>query len=212
MRDYILILMYLFVVTRYSISQTNKNIYPLIKIDLYLEMKKYKEAFQEIKNIDFNKIKNDERPYVFNKVGFIYYKINEYNKALEFYFKALEYNPKIPYIYNNIGAIYYALKKYKEAKKYYLKALSIMSNYAKVLVNLAVVDFYLKNYNESYNWFKKALKCDKDYVKKRFKKKKAMDKLKELIKEHPEDKELKRILKWAQKYQNKDIYELKLFF
>lgn len=79
-----------------------------------LAEKEYKKAI--------NKNKNWYLPY-FN-LGNLYYKLGNKEKAIEYYFKALE-KEKNPDILNNLAYVLYELGRYEEAKKYIEDAISI---------------------------------------------------------------------------------------
>ena len=185
-----------------SYAEQNNNFY-VLKMQLYIEMQDYTNAERFIRKIDFDKLDENKKAVIYNKIGFVYYKLKKYRYAFKNYFSALKYDSKLYYVYNNIGILYFHWDEYNNAKKYYLKALRLNSKYPKVLVNLAVVDFYLRNYESAYEWYKKAKKIDKNYVKKRFNKKKGLEKLRALVKKYPDDKELQRLLKWAVENYNK---------
>ncbi len=189
-----------------NFSLATENDKHIIKMNFYLEKNEFQKAYNEMVYINFDAVPKDKRALLYNKAGFIYYKLNRINEALNNYYKALRLNPELYFVYNNIGVIFFSLKNYEKAKEYYLKAYEKNKNYPKVLVNLAIVNFYLKNFAEAYNWFKKALFCNRDYIQQRFNRKKVLQKLRELVKQNPDDKELKKILKWAE--NNKKNMEL----
>lgn len=196
----ILLILYCLYISNSAVA--NKNDKHIIKMNFYLENDEFVKAYNELIHINFDAISEDKRALLYNKAGFIYYKLNRTNEALNNYYKALRLNPELYFVYNNIGVIFFSLKNYRKAKEYYLKAYEKNKNYPKVLVNLAIVDFYLKNFVESYNWFKKALLCNRDYIQKRFNRKKALQRLREFVEQNPDNRELKRILKWAENNKN----------
>jgi len=181
----------------YANAELLDNNLEILKFDYYIEQKDFMKAEKELKNIKFDMVENIKKAVLFNKAGFVYFNLGEYDKALQFYFKSIEINPNNYFVYNNIGVIYFKLKNYKLAKDFYLKAYEIEKNYPKLLVNLAVVNFYLKNFKESYYYFLKAISCNRDYVRERFDKKKAIEILEKMVNDNPDDKELREILKWA---------------
>ena len=75
-----------------------------------------------------------EKAWRFNAIGQVYhYKIGDYDKALEYYFKALEIREKVlgkehpstANSYNNIGTVYSDMGDYDKALEYYFKDLAI---------------------------------------------------------------------------------------
>lgn len=69
----------------------------------------------------------------YNNIGTVYWKKGEYDKALEFYGKALEISEALPETehndtattYNNIGTVYCDLHDYDKAMEYYFKAMEM---------------------------------------------------------------------------------------
>jgi len=171
----------------------------LTKSDFYIDKKEYRRALKELNSIDLKILSDSKKAKIYNRRGFVYYKKKQYNEALKNYFISLKLDTNLYYVYNNIGVVYFALKDFEKAKEYYLEAVNRKSNYIKAFVNLALVNLYLRDYHSSYSWMMKAFKSDREYISKRFSNKKAVEKLKELAKERPDDKELKDILKWAEK-------------
>ncbi len=180
----------------------------LAKMDFLIKIRDFKKAYKELKQINIKKIPRDKKALFYNKAGFINYKLGETGPALKNYFSAVTLNSNLYFVYNNIGVTYSALKKYNKAKQYYLKAYNKKNKYPKVMVNLAVVNFYLKEYEEAFKWLKKALLCSEDYVKKRFDKKRAIEKLEKWVKQNPDDKDLRKMLKWARENTDKKITDI----
>lgn len=207
MKKFIFIILLLLYYTDFLTGAGNKisNEISIAKINYLIEIGDFQNAYKELPSIDISKIPSDKKALFYNKAGFINYKLNNNENALKNYFSAVTLNSNLYFVYNNIGVIYYSLKQFNKAKEYYLKALDKNKNYPRVLVNLAVVDFFLKNYKNAYEWLKNALNCDKKYVKKRFDKKKAIQKLKEWVHQNPDDKDLKKMLEWLNKNPDKDI-------
>jgi signal transduction histidine kinase len=110
----------------------------------------------------------------YNLLGAVYNEISEYNKALEFHFKALSIstNKDIPSVYqskatslNNIGYVYHNLKNYQKAQQYYQEGLRQKnlkydkpSLYAMLLDNLAYSKFKLKQEKDLPGLFLNSLK------------------------------------------------------
>lgn len=107
----------------------------------------------------FKELKNHKKLYdSYNHLGILQYDIKEYDKAIEYYIKALEYFDKIPkktreksyiLIYNNIGHAYLEKKDYKTALKYYNKDLNnekiSRGQYAMILNNKTYCKLLMKD-------------------------------------------------------------------
>ncbi|WP_299120318.1 tetratricopeptide repeat-containing sensor histidine kinase [uncultured Tenacibaculum sp.] len=137
---------------------------------------RYKDYIgSEILNIKvielFKELKNHKKLYdSYNHLGLLQYDIKEYDKAIEYYIKALEYFDKIPkktrvksyiIIYNNIGHAYQEKKDYQTALKYYNKDLNNKkinrSQYAILLNNKAYCKLLMKDTTGIKKDFFKAL-------------------------------------------------------
>lgn len=96
-----------------------------------------------------------------------------YNKASEFYFRALEIAEKNKFtkqkasIYNGIAVIYNIQKDYNKALEYYLKSLelykelSFLGGQSSVYNNIGLVHLDLKEYTTALKYFFKALDINK---------------------------------------------------
>lgn len=86
--------------------------------------------------------------------------LKNYDSALDYHFKALEYSNDIRnrlVYYNNIGDVLITLRNYKSAKKYLEKAIKTedISNYSRALNNLAKAKYLDdKNYNPLPEFYK----------------------------------------------------------
>ncbi|MBU1078130.1 MAG: hypothetical protein KKH98_12605 [Spirochaetes bacterium] len=179
-----------------------KNDVLFLKMHYYIHTEEYSKAHSLISRINVKQWTSREKAELFNTIGFINYKMNNYDEALKYYYLALKFNPELSYVNNNIGIIFYSLNQYKKAKTYFLKAYSLQKKYPKVLFNLCLTDFILRDYKNSFKWFRKAVGCDEKYVRERFNEEKALTKLDRLMREHPEDQQLKKIYRWAMKDGN----------
>jgi len=117
----------------------------------------------------------------YNHLGIINDRVENYGKALDYYFKALEiYNngitrnsekiksfKKIYSIYNNIGNIYIIKNEYETALNYYRKGLKLAlentddRNVGLIYNNLGKTFTYLKKYEEAQKYFNKSLEARK---------------------------------------------------
>ena len=116
----------------------------------------------------------------YNNIGIVYYNLGEYDKALEYYFKALEIQKAVlgekhrdtAVSYNNIGAVYQNLGDYDKALEYHNKALEIRkevleekhSDTAISYGNIGAVYGNLGDYDKALEHFIKALEITKDVL------------------------------------------------
>ena len=101
-----------------------------------------------------------------------FYKKN-YDKALEYYFKAVEIEPKYDTVWNNIGSVYYFKQQYTNALNYWEKAVKINPNDNRELyLTMGSVSLkYLKDNKRAIYFLKNHLKLNpKDPQKNQIKK------------------------------------------
>jgi tetratricopeptide (TPR) repeat protein len=93
-----------------------------------------------------------DRSYILYNMGLIHASNGEHQKALELYYQAIEFNPRLPQALNNIAVIYHyqgekakeagepeaAEELYKQAAEYWKRAIRLAPN----------------NYIEAQNWLK----------------------------------------------------------
>lgn len=113
---------------------------------------------------------------VYNCIGAVYDRIQDYDKALDFYFKAVNSLNELPSnknlsrknlnsIYNNIGNIYNSKNKIETALEYYQKALDLsklLNDYrimGSVYNNLGKLYSIQKKYDEALSYLQKSLEC-----------------------------------------------------
>jgi len=86
------------------------------------------------KKIRFKEIPLNDKVYV--QKGLEAYNNKNYSIAIEYFKKALSYNPNSPEIMNNIGACLFMLNKYDEAIAWFKKALELKKDYVQAYGNL----------------------------------------------------------------------------
>ncbi len=168
-------------------SKINKEIYDAkeitfdhgkVLIDMARILQRIK-AYSEseaitIKAIESFKESENERylPLSYSNLGIIAKYFEQYEKAIEYHFKAIEYGKKnkkeisqTVTSYNNIGIVYRSEKKYDKAKEYFTLALEFEeflaknpATYARLLDNLAHVNFLSNDTSEIPELFFKAFR------------------------------------------------------
>ncbi|MDD3374793.1 MAG: tetratricopeptide repeat protein [Candidatus Omnitrophica bacterium] len=87
------------------------------------------------------------KDYLFANMGFCWYRIGDYNKALEMYDQAIRLNPAIYTYYADKGMIYLALGKPQEAISWLEQSLS------KIALSTQHYDRYLQSLPEPYRQY-----------------------------------------------------------
>lgn len=114
------------------------------KVNCFLELDQYEEALQS-----FNAVSEIDPEYKYDSQysntwlnrARLFHQYQDFTKALEFYFKALEIAPNDWVVLYNIGNAYYSLERYQEASKYYEQACELKpehpfpySNFGHILI------------------------------------------------------------------------------
>lgn len=86
------------------------------------------------------------------------YSNGNFDKAIEFYTKAISINPNNTKAHNSRGVAYYELKDYQSAVNDYTKVLSIQPNNLGTIINRGVSYSLMKDYVKSSQDAKKACK------------------------------------------------------
>lgn len=116
----------------------------------------------------------------YGNIGLVYRNLGDYNKSLEYYFKALEIrkdvlgekHPTTAGSYGNIGVVYHNLGEYDKALEFYNKALEIDKdvlgeNHHDTAIsynNIGVVYDELGDYDKALEYHNKALEIKKEVL------------------------------------------------
>lgn len=99
---------------------------------------------------------------IYNSIAYYYDCIEEYDKSLVYYNKALKINPKNSIAYMNKGYALYCKDKYDEAIENYNKSIDI-EPIKEAYVFKAYSQEELKNYNGALESYNKAIELDDNY-------------------------------------------------
>jgi len=140
--------------------------------ECYYDLRKPDKSIEFFKKVMvYKKIKGDfvGVSYCFNNLGLLYKRKNNFEKALEYYFKSLKLGEKINNLErvasasNNIGNIYETFENFSKAIKYYTislnseKSIGNSIGIAKTLGNIGVIYRKQGAYNKSLNNYHQAL-------------------------------------------------------
>lgn len=143
------------------------------KAGMLIDENYYKKAillYEEILK-DNHEIDSYKKSRIFNNIGYCYYKLNEVEKASNFYKKALDVDENFVVCLNNVAAVLMNQRKYKEALPRLTKAYQLDNCNIKVIFNLFVVNYYLKNKEDALNYIEEAFNVNENYTMKRLRKK-----------------------------------------
>ena len=106
---------------------------------------------------------NEFEAIQFSNLGVAWYEKGDYDKAIEYYKRAVELNPDFVEAYNNLGVSYAKQGNYNQAIECYKKAAKKDLNYATPFSNIGVA-FYKMGYLETaLKYFEKAIAADSNY-------------------------------------------------
>jgi len=119
-----------------------------------------REVEKKVKEAEFSFDKSVSTPETYFKLGNFEYNSGNFGKAVEYYNKALEINPKYDDAWNNKGAALSDLGRKEEAIRCYDKALEINPKSAVVWYNKGVTLANLGRKEEAKRCFEKSKEID----------------------------------------------------
>ena len=125
-------------------------------IDILVNFKKEKEAEQ------FCELASKFKYNLYLHLGNYYYDESNYDKAFEYYKKALELSPKNADIYNNIGSVKSLNGNYEESIPYIEKAIDLSPNNPMYYNNIAFSYFMIGEYLTAEKYYESAGEIKKD--------------------------------------------------
>lgn len=117
----------------------------------------FSQALEIYEKLLENELSKNEYEVVFSNIGNIFFLKKDYNKALDYYYKALGYNDNNEKIYFNVAMANLNKNLLPQAKEYFQKAIDINFDYLNAYINLGIVNKKLELYDEAIICFEKAL-------------------------------------------------------
>ena len=99
-----------------------------------------------------------------NRVGILYYEVNDYANAIEYYQKAIAIVPEESVYFENIGLAYEGAQQLEEAEEAYQKAVGIMPDSASANNRLGIFLYRQKRYEEAVDYYSKAINLNPSYA------------------------------------------------
>ena len=112
-------------------------------------------AILDIPRTDKFKIENNSDYY--NKQGKQFYLNEEYDSAIQSFFRAVSIDNRNYIAYNNLGMAYWMKNNLDSAEKYFRKAAATSKSYPQPYINLALLYKQKGDLNKQYTYLKKAL-------------------------------------------------------
>ena len=119
------------------------------------------EESEKILTLVYDKIKDDTN--VIFTLANIYFAKNEYEKAIEFYEKSLQIEPKDHSSLNNVGLAYNNIGRFEKAIECYQKALEIKSDKYISFYNMGNAYRNIGAFEEAIKFYEKTLEIKPDY-------------------------------------------------
>lgn len=142
------------------------------KANLLIDKNNYKGAislFVEILKTN-SVLDNHKISRIYNNIGFCYYKLDDFDNALDYYVLALKIDHNYVLCLNNVAAVLMNKEKYKESLPYLNKAYELSKKNIKVLINLFVVNYHMNNKRKAKFYIEKAFKVNENYTTERLRK------------------------------------------
>lgn len=159
-----------------DLDSTTKNINLSISVnpdskeyqEYYYEMERYLVAnCATVKNkiavsdkVGPNSYSNNPEAQKYYNLGLDESKKEHFEKAIEYYKKAIVFDSNFAFAYDNIGLCYRRLNEYDKAIDAYQKSLKIDPNGTMPLQNIAITYSYKKDYKKAVKAFEKLAKID----------------------------------------------------
>ena len=124
-----------------------------------------REMNQKIAEVKKELEKNPNNPKLYNRLGIIYARYGEYDRAIENLSRAVEMNNRYVAAYNNLGNVYYLLTEYERALEKYSNALKYNKN-PLIMINIAKTYYKLGDFNKATEYYNSACRKNKRYEKK----------------------------------------------
>lgn len=122
--------------------------------DILMARKMYREAIETYLEA------NLDAAVIYTKIGIAHHELNDLGQALEYYERALSFDPASAEARNNSGTVYAARGDHKRAIKHYEEALERSPQSAPVYCNLGTAQFARRKYDKAIAAYQRVLELD----------------------------------------------------
>ena len=124
-----------------------------------------KGLFREaLKKTDALSDANPNNALIFNAYGIIYASLENFEKSVDFFSKAINLEPEYIKAHNNLGSILTHLGRFEEASQCYAKVVKLKPNFAEAHFNLGKSLNILGKLEESIHSYTKAIELKPNYI------------------------------------------------
>lgn len=129
------------------------------------EYLKLSEKIKEKLNLTVVSNKIDFNEHYYNKMGIEYFNSKNYEKAEEYFQKAIELNPDYPQSYNNIANAIYNQGRYTQAISILEELIKTHPDYSDAYINIALIYRKNKDHKKELKYLNEAIKANPDSYK-----------------------------------------------
>lgn len=141
-------------------SKEYKKYYYDIETYLMENCPSIKEKVTSNDKLGVKSLSDDREAMKYYNLGLDEGKKENWEKAIEYYKKAIVFDSEFAFAYDNMGVCYRMLKKYDEAIDAYEKSLRIDPNGEMPLQNIGIVYLYKKEYKKAVKAYERLAKVD----------------------------------------------------
>lgn len=151
-----------------SIFLKESDTYELAKSEKNIGVLYLKKGLLDSAELHFNeslKLKKSlkiEDADIYNNLGALHFKKENYKEAIDFYTNALKIEPSSE-TFTNMGHIYFLEKDYKKAEEFYLSALKVAEN-SSDKIEIMELRRHISDVNYKQNKFQKAIEYNSNYL------------------------------------------------
>lgn len=153
------------IINRLTTTNSKKGIYILVSVSVLLSILTYRQAgiWHDGASLWDHVISTNPNSKAYTNRGLLLRKEKEYNKAVEYYTKAIQMNIADHEPYINRGNVYFDLKKYDLAYADYIKALQLKPGLYTTYDNMGALFSTQQKYDSALVYLNLAIKTKPDY-------------------------------------------------